>query len=60
MKFNEFEIFNDKNVRVFVTNSKGCLPEEEHVKAMLKNGYKFKLDGKLLSKKAIIEIYKER
>lgn len=57
MEFESFEIYNDKNRRVFLTNSINCLPEKEHLDSMLKNGYKVKLDNKVLTKKAINELY---
>ena len=60
MKFELFEIYNDKSKRVFLTNSDSCLPEYKHIESMLKNGYKVKVDGKQLSKKAINDIYKNR
>ena len=57
MEFELFEIYNDKNRRVFCTNTQSCLPPKEHLDSMLKNGYKVKLDGKILTKKAINELY---
>lgn len=57
MEFELFEIYNDKNRRVFCTNGQSCLPQKEHLDSMLKNGYKVKLDNKALTKKAINELY---
>ena len=59
MEFELFEIYNDKNRRVFWTNSINCFPSKEHLDSMLKNGYKVKVNNKQLSKKAINELYKE-
>lgn len=53
-----FEIYNDKKCRVFVTNSKECLPQKEHVDSMLKKNYKFKLDGKQMTKKELNQLIK--
>ena len=54
----KFEIYNNKNERVFITSSIECLPQKEYLDSMIKNGYKFKLDDKTLTKKQIIELYK--
>lgn len=54
-----FEIYNDKNRRVFWTNSINCLPQKEHLDSMIKNGCKIKVNNKQLGKKAINELYKE-
>lgn len=55
-----FEIFNEKNVRVFVTCSEECIPEKRYIDSMLSVGYKFKMDGKILTKKAINELLNGR
>lgn len=57
MEFELFEIYNDKNRRVFWTNSQNCLPPKEHMDSMVKNGYKVKVGNKILSKKGINELY---
>ena len=57
MEFELFEVYNDKNRRVFFTNSINCLPAKEHLDSMLKNGCKVKLDNKGPTKKAINELY---
>ena len=52
-----FEIYNDKNKRIFITKEIACLPEKEHLDSMLTNKYKIKIDGKTATKKTINEIY---
>lgn len=53
-----FEIYNEKVRRLFYTSSEECLPSNEQINSMLNAGHKFKLDGKMLSKKAINELTK--
>lgn len=53
-----FEIYNDKGNRVFYTDNKNCLPSIEYINAMLNDGYKFRVDEKLISKRAIGELIK--
>ena len=54
-----FEVYNDKAKRVYFTHDISCIPEKEHIDSMLKNGYKIKVEGKTLTKKAINELYKK-
>lgn len=54
----KFEVINDKNKVVMHTESMSCIPDKETLKSMLSAGYKIKLDGKALSKKAINELTK--
>ena len=51
-----FEIFNDKDTRVFITHYESCIPEKSDIDSMLKSGHKFRLDSKLLTKKALNEL----
>jgi hypothetical protein len=53
-----FEIYNEKGRRLFYTSSEECLPSKEQTNSMLNAGYKFKLDGKILSKRAVSELTK--
>ena len=53
-----FEIYTEKGRRLFYTTSEECLPPKEQINSMLNAGYKFKLDGKLLTKKALNELIK--
>lgn len=52
----KFEIFNEKNKVVFNTQEKQCLPDKHQINTMIKIGYKFKIDGKLLTKKQLTEL----
>ena len=54
----KFEIINDKNKVVMHTSSPSCIPDKDTLMSMLSAGYKFKLDGKILSKKALNELAK--
>ena len=54
----KFEIINDKNKIVMNTIHECCIPSKDILTSMLNAGYKFKLDGKILSKKAINELTK--
>ena len=54
----KFEVINDKNKVVMHTLSPSCIPSKDILTSMLNAGYKFKLDGKMLSKKAINELAK--
>lgn len=53
-----FEIINEKNKTVFNTPQKECIPSKQTINTMLKIGYKFKIDGKTLTKKQINELLK--
>ena len=52
----EFEIFNDKGYRVFYTHQEQCIPTKSQISSMSKQGYKFKIDGKNISKTKALEI----
>ena len=54
----QFEIFNDKGNRVLITDKEKYIPLAEYIEQMAKNGYKFKIDGALVSKKKVNEIRK--
>ena len=54
----KFEVVNDKNKTVMNTTSPSCIPDKDILMSMLNAGYKLKLDGKILSKKAINELAK--
>lgn len=53
-----FEVINEKNNVVFNTPQKECIPSKQAINTMLKIGYKFKIDGKALTKKQINELLK--
>lgn len=44
------EIFDDSGVRLFYTESKDCIPDSNTISTMAKLRYKFKLNGKQISK----------
>ena len=52
----ELEVFNDKGHRVFYTYQEQCIPTKSQTSSMLKQGYKFKIDGKNISKTKALEI----
>lgn len=54
-----FEVVNDKNKTVMRTTSPSCVPDKDMLNLISKAGYKFKLDGKTISCKSIIEKIKE-
>ena len=58
MKFNTFEIYNNDGTRVFNALDEASIPPKEHIDSMLKNGYKFKIDGKFTTKKLLKEYIK--
>lgn len=60
MNFKIFEIYDDKNRKVNTIQHIQCLPPKEHIDSMFQHGYKFKLDGKNMAKKAVYEFIKNR
>lgn len=55
----KFEVVNDKNVTVMSTRSWSCVYEKDTLNSISKAGYKFKLDGKLITVKKLCEKLKE-
>ena len=45
-----FQIYNERGDIIFNTTDMECLPNEKDVKSMVKAKYKFKLDGKIITK----------
>ena len=45
----KFQVFGKDNQCRFVTESKSCIPDIAELKAISKAGYKFKLNGKVVS-----------
>lgn len=45
----EFEIINDKNKTVMRTETLSCIPDKEILSSMSKAGYRFTLNGKIMS-----------
>lgn len=52
----KFEVFNEKGVGVMETAYPTCVPCDRHLDSMVKAGYKFKIDGKIVNKKKVKEI----
>ena len=55
----KFEIFQN-GIRIFHTSQITCIPPKRQIDIMSKTGCKFKLDGKIASKKIIDEMINER
>ena len=59
----KFEVLNKDGCIIFNTPHEVCLPPIKHIDSMIKAGYKFKLDGKSITKNKLIEnfnnIYKK-
>lgn len=54
------KIINDKGRVVMQTSFVECLPNKTHIDSMVQNGYKFNVDGKNVTKKTFIEVFKDR
>lgn len=55
----KFEVVNDKNRTMMSTVYWSCVYNEDTLRSISKSGYKFKLDGKIISLKKLIEKLKE-
>lgn len=51
-------MINSDGKTIFFTKEKDCIPKKQELDAQYKAGYKFKLDGKAISKKKIEELLK--
>ena len=49
----KFEAINPFGKTVMNTEYEECVPDKEQIESMLKVGYKFKRDGKMLNKKEL-------
>ena len=54
----KFQIFNSEGKRIMHTDEVNCLPDKKSIEELAKNGYKFKIDGKTVSKKEFIRYAK--
>lgn len=54
----KFEAIQNGEI-IFVTEQISCIPPKRQIEIMTKAGYKFKIDGKIITKKRIEEILKE-
>jgi hypothetical protein len=55
----KFEVINDKNIPVMSTIYASCIPSSDAISSMSKAGYRFRLDGKIMSVKKLNEQIKE-
>lgn len=55
-----FEVINKDGNTVMNTGHIQCIPTKSEITSMQKNGYKFKIDGKMATKKKIDELLKDR
>lgn len=55
----KFEVIDNKGNTIFNTTEKICLPNKLEIESLTCAGYKFKLDGKIVSKKKLLEQIKE-
>ena len=51
----KFEVINDKGRTMMSTTCLSCIPDADQIDAMIKYGYKFKINGKSVPKKKVIE-----
>lgn len=56
----KFEVINDKNKTVYYTHKEQDIPCKEQLASMIDAGYKFKIDGKVASKKKVEELIKQK
>lgn len=52
----KFEVINDKGQTVMATTSTSCIPNKDILESMSKAGYKFKVNGKVITKKQLLEL----
>ena len=55
----KFEIFQN-GTKIFHTSQGSCIPPKRQIDIMSKTGCKFKIDGKIATKKAIEGLLNER
>ena len=55
----KFEVIDIKGDTVFNTIQKSCIPDKVQIESMSSARYKFKIDGKTISKKKLLEQLKE-
>lgn len=52
----KFEVINDKNKTVYHTHKIKDIPIKDFLTSMINAGYRFKIDGKVASKKRVEEL----
>ena len=50
-----FQIYNERGDIVFNTTDIECLPNEKDVQSMVRARYKFRLDGKIITKNKLFD-----
>ena len=55
----KFEVINNQGETVMYTFHISCLPTLRQVKSMVKNGYKFKIDDKIVSKGKVEQLIQD-
>ncbi len=55
----KFEVINDRNKPMMSTTSWSCVYDKDTLSSISKAGYKFKLDGKVITLKKLNEKLKE-
>lgn len=55
----KFEVVNNQGETVMYTFHVSCLPTLRQVKSMTKSGYKFKIDGKIVSKSKVEQLIQD-
>lgn len=56
----KFEVVNDKNKVMFRCDDVSCIPDPADIKIMSAGGYKFRIDGKIISARKVIEYTKQK
>lgn len=56
----KFEVINDKNKVMFRCDNVSCIPDPADIKMMSAGGYKFRIDGKIISARKVIEYTKQK
>lgn len=51
-----FQVVDDKGVTVMRTDFISCIPDDNQLTSMSKSGYKFKINGKVVSIKKVKEV----
>lgn len=55
----DFEVIREDGIAVMGCSSVSCIPDSKQIDDMCSAGYKFKLNGKRISPKALKEILKD-
>lgn len=55
----KFEVVNDKGTTVMHTETKSCIPDKDELTVMSKAGYKFRIDGRNITVKKLVNDIKD-